>query len=113
MNTDTYMAVIMSLTITGWSLSLIVWAGYTAAAPWYSTSAGRQIWALLGSILAVLSISMLRIAFDDFPFRRELIVFAMSLFDIALLGMGITIYRAQVLRYHKAKYLKTQKDKYH
>jgi fucose 4-O-acetylase-like acetyltransferase len=110
MDSDTFLFFTRLLIGIGWSVALVVWLGYTLVAPWHKYSAGRYIWGLLGGIVAVLSASMLRFLIPGIPFRMEIIIFTLALFDAALIGMGWGIYKAQILRYHKAKILQKHRE---
>ncbi len=113
MDVNTFAFVSRVLIIVGWSVTFVVWLGYTSMAPWYKYSAGRYIWGLLLAILAVLSTTMLRFIFPGLPFRMELILATLALLDLALFGMGVGIYKAQILRYHKAKFVQEKLEREH
>jgi len=110
MDAETFVSVSRLLIIIGWVITFVTWLGYTAIAPWYKYSAGRYIWGLLFTILGILGSSLLRFFFPGFPYREEAIILALVMFDLALLGMGIGIYKAQIFRYHKAKTLEKQQN---
>lgn len=112
MDVNTFAFVSRVLVIIGWSVTFVVWLGYTAVAPWYKYSAGRYIWGLLFAILATLSTTMLRFIFPGLPYRMELILGTLALFDLAMILMGVGIYKAQILRYHKAKFVQQEREKH-
>lgn len=111
MDANTFAFVSRILTIMGWCISLVVWLGYTAVAPWYKIAAGRYIWGLLTSIMLLLSVTISRFLFPGLPFRQELILFALIAFNIAMLSVGVGIYKAQILRYYKAKFVQKEREK--
>ena len=112
MDVNTFVFWSRLLTVIGGSSTLVVWLGYTALAPWYKYSAGRYIWGLLTAIVILLTITILRFLIPGLPYRQQLILFGLVAFDISIMGMGIGIYKAQVLRYYKAKFATQERIKH-
>ena len=112
MDRNEYIQVARFLVISGWSLTFIVWVGYSAVAPWYKYSAGRYIWGLLTALLALFTTVVLGYAFDGYPLQRELVLVTLLLYSFSMLGMGVGIYKAQILRYHKAKFIKSERERH-
>jgi hypothetical protein len=111
MSAETFLYWSRLLMVIGGCTTLIVWLGYTALAPWYKYSSGRYIWGLLTAILALLVITIMRFIIPGYPFRFQLVIAGLILFDIAIIGMGFGIYNAQVLRYYKAKFASQERAK--
>lgn len=106
MDNETYLVVSRVVFLIGFVVSGLVWLFYTIVAPWYKVAAGRYIWSLLLAIFLVLSVSVVRLVFGDFPFRREIAIGAFVGFLIALLSVGIGIYRAQIASCRKKRFIK-------
>lgn len=110
MDNGTFVATYIVLVQVGFWLTAALLIFYTAIAPWYKYAAGRYIWGLLLAIFFVLSVSMVRLVFGEFPFRRELALGTFGGFLVAELLVGIGIYRAQIKHYHKNKFIKEFKE---
>lgn len=66
---------------------------------------GWVVWALFLAISLVLSVSIIRLYFGDFPFRREVTLSTFILFDVVLTACGYGIYTTQIKGYIKKKAL--------
>lgn len=103
MSNEEYRFAAQLLIVVGWSITTVVWLGYSVIAPWYKISAGRYIWGLLTALFGLFSVFLAIIILDDFDFRREFILVSLLGYCFGVLGIGIGIYRAQIVRYYKAK----------
>jgi len=112
MDVNTFVFWSRLLTIIGGCSTFVVWLGYSALAPWYKYSAGRYIWGLLTAIVILLGITIFRFLVPGMPFRQPLIIFGLVAFDLSIIGMGIGIYKAQVLRYYKYKFATQERIKH-
>lgn len=113
MDVNTFVFWSRLLTVIGGCTTFVVWLGYSVLAPWYKYSAGRYIWGLLTALTVLLGITISRFILPSMEYRMVLILGGLALFDIAILGMGVGIYKAQVLRYYKYKFATQERAKAH
>lgn len=112
MDIESYRNTVQFLMVAGFVITFIVWVGYSVAAPWYKYSAGRYIWGLLTSLTGLFTVFVARYILEGYPFQRELILITLMLYCFAMLGMGYGIYKAQILRYHKAKFVQSERERH-
>lgn len=116
MDRELYISLYMNTILVCFALCAAITAMYTILAPWYKSSAGRQIAGLLGSITLVLGVSAIRIVLGEFPFRMELSLILLWVFTLAVASVGWGIFNAQIRQYRKVRTLKkvtTSKNRSH
>jgi hypothetical protein len=102
--TETYRTVYFVLIQSAFCIAFLTWLGYTILAPWNKYTIGRLMWLLLLSITLVLFVPFLQATFGNImPFRREVSVVAMVLFNLSLLFCGYGIYTKQIKGYLKSQ----------
>lgn len=96
----------------GWGITLLVTGMYGIVAPWYKVAAGRYIFGLLLSLTAVLSNTVFHIFFPDAVGSAILAVILFAYYVVAVLAIGIGIYRAQINGYRKKKFVVEEKERH-
>lgn len=111
-----YISLYINTIFVCFALCAVIMIVYTLLAPWYKSSAGRQIAGLLGSLTLVLGVSISRIVLGEFPFQRELSLILLWVFTLAIFSVGWGIFNAQIRQYRKVRTLKketTSKNRSH
>lgn len=103
MKTETYIDIYMVLIQSAFWLAAITWVGYTILAPWTKYSMGKLMWLMLLTITLVLLVPTMRAAIGNFPFRYELAIFFMGLFNVTLIILAYGVYTKQIKGYLKSK----------
>lgn len=84
----------------GFLCTLIVAGLYGFIAPWWKTTEGRYVFGLIASLALVLGNTTLRIWFrDDYPYTIIIGVVLFAFYIVAVIVMGVGIYRATIKRY--------------
>ncbi len=98
--------------IIGFVVTALVTIFYGVIAPWYKQSAGRYIFALLLAITLVLTNSMIRILFPGLPGTPIAGIVLFGFYILAMVSIGIGVYKAQIGHYRRKKFIKEEKERH-
>lgn len=91
------------LITAGFIATVLVSLTQAVLTPWHRSMTGRSIFGLLVMLDIIIGLSAARVWFGDYPFRLEIIMASFALLIVAVLGVGVTIVRYQVLGHHNPK----------
>ena len=113
MDTNQFIELYRPLIVVAFIVSVINWLGYTILAPWYKSVIGRIVWTKFLANVLILFTPFMQVMFSGLPFRYEFSLFSMAFFIVAIVLVGIGIYKTQIkgyLSHKKAKrYAERQK----
>lgn len=98
--------------LVGFGLTVGVTLFYGIVAPWYKQSAGRYIFGLLLSLSIVMLNTVLRIYIPALNKAQWLSAALFGLYILSIAAIGVGVYKAQITRYRRKKFIQDEKDRH-